>query len=49
VTVSSKENGVVDLVILEMSESPVAVALISVPGVIVQRILVPVSNGLVDS
>jgi len=44
-----QEQVVVDLVVVEVRERPVVVALISVPDIIVQSILVPVGDGLVDS
>jgi hypothetical protein len=44
-----KENSIVDLVVMEMSKGPVSVTLVSVPGIVVEGVLVPVGNRFVDS
>ena len=47
-TVSSKENSIVDLVIIQMGQPSVLVTLVLVPEIVIQGILISESEGLVD-
>ena len=47
--VAGQEDGVVDLVIVQVLQGPVPVGLVAIPGIVIQRVLVAVRNRLVDA